>query len=105
VGVAPLSVPQAGEQAAPAAVRVQVTPALFASFFTDAWMVSADTPASMLLILFVIETEIKGDGEGVMPVPLEHPAIAAAPISRAAKSQFSCDAPTHQVCVFIVRLQ
>jgi hypothetical protein len=56
VVVAEDKVPQAGEQATPFAVRLQVTPLFVESFCTVAMNVRPAVPACMEVILFVIET-------------------------------------------------
>ena len=56
--VALLSEPQVGEQALPPAVRVQETPLLEESFCTVAFTVTAAAPAAMVVMGFVIVTEM-----------------------------------------------
>jgi len=51
-------VPHVGEQAAPFVVRVQVTPALAESFATEAFSVTAEAPAAIDAIGFVMDTLI-----------------------------------------------
>ena len=55
-----------GEQELPPAVRVQVTPLLEESFCTVALSVTADDPAVMVEIGFVMLTEIAGAGVTVI---------------------------------------
>ena len=68
-GVANESVPQAGEHAAPLAVRLQVTPLLLESFCTVARNTTATVPAWTDVTLPVIETEML-----FPPFPLPAPA-------------------------------
>jgi hypothetical protein len=73
VEVAPLSEPQAGEQALPPVTNAQVTPELVESFLTLAFKVTAAAPAAMEVILLAIVTEM---GCGPPPPPeleLEQP--------------------------------
>ena len=66
VDVAPLSAPHVGEQAAPPAVSVHVTPLFEESFCTVAFTVTAADPAVILVIGLDIVTEIAGAGVTVI---------------------------------------
>ena len=92
VAVAPLIAPHPGEQAAPPAVKVQVTPAFVASFCTDALNVTAVAPAVIVVILFAIVTDIAGGGD-VVVVPPEHPANSTVPTKRAPNSPLRANTP------------
>lgn len=73
--VTALSEPQVGEQALPPMTRAQVTPELLESFCTVAFKVTEVAPAAMVVILFVMATEM---GCTVLPeLELEHPGKAA----------------------------
>lgn len=59
--VFPLKAPQPMGQGEPfGSLRAQVTPLLAVSLCTVAWNVMADEPATTLVILFVMVTEIAG---------------------------------------------
>ena len=74
--VAPLSEPQAGEQALPPVTKAQVTPEPVESFCTLAFKVTAAAPAAMVVILLAIVTEM-GCGPPPPELELEHPGSPA----------------------------
>jgi hypothetical protein len=78
VAVAPERLPQVGEQEAPFAVSVQVTPLL--PFWTVALNVTAAVPAVTEVILLVIVTETEFPLPP-LPWPALHPAMARSVIN------------------------
>jgi hypothetical protein len=90
VTVAEDKVPQAGEQATPFAVRLQVTPLLLESFCTAAVNETLAAPAWTEVILFVIETVI------LLPL-LPLPAPAPHPASETTVSKSGHKAVLHEV--------